>query len=929
MKQKWSCLATIPSNMFGGEKEVLSGDMRQLVSFFFIGLSAALVQAQDQVQIQFQTDPVLVLTGTEVQFTVLTTPDVLSMTWLYEGDTLGLWVGGGPVINDVPQFRGRVTITATQLRISSTRLEDAGAYTVEVEPLASTGMTGNSRPVQLRVFEAVAGVSLAVPSVAVEGGNITLTCTSGGTEVSFQFGKGGVAVAEDSRITIVDGVLVINPGQRGDAGDYTCTVSNPLSALTASRSLTVFFGPDTPVLTKDAPKDCVGSPDVQVGRTLRLTCMSDSLPPALFTWQRDGEPVASAQPDSGVLSVQTSSTDDGGRFTCAARNAVTGGTSEQATDVSVENTCLDVGEVVGIVIGSLVLLLILVLLLVLLVCLVLRRRARRRRAAEAVVVQKNRTNPRPIPPLVPANGARDLGQGPDPPVFQSSSQARRPRLQASQPGDGRWPNGTTRNGVDNPAFTRDDPRPTNPNILIQTGGAGSVGQPGTVQLSLNALPQGGQQKNTPMPTIHVNLNSFPASGPQEVTRINNNNNNDPYPGWQNSNGATSQQPVLVPPSSHTAQRNANTQTYQQEAELHNSSAHRQMPWDRLRGTPAYPGAQSSDDYTSHAPLQHTRGRDPFTRPSRTRSHSADVWETRTLRVPKLEPAKPSHKSPLSQRERSQEDLRARGQSTNPFVRQAAGDPLGVDTRAMADPNHLHLVQTPLGLADPNHLHLVQTPQGLADPNHLHLVQTPQGLADPNHLHLVQTPQGLADPNHLHLVQTPQGLADPNHLLLVQTPQGLADPNHLLLVQTPQGASAPTHGAGPPRQSATAVVPKQPQSSALTQAVLKAHTNRAQTFQNRKQQTLAALRHPGTQTQAPATAADGTPRPPTPPTVIPLTRFQSLPRTRHKSSPTRGPHQQPQRRPHHRPGHHHHHHPANVETQGHAHTRQAQRGAPRW
>nr|XP_061814725.1 uncharacterized protein si:dkeyp-97a10.3 isoform X2 [Nerophis lumbriciformis] len=843
-------------------REVLTGDMRQLVSFF-IGLSAALVQAQDQVQIQFQTDPVLVLTGTEIQFTVLTTPDVLSMTWLYEGDTLGLWVGGAPVINDVPQFRGRVTITATQLRIGSARLEDAGTYTVEVEPLASTGMTGNSRPVQLRVFEAVAGVSLSVPSVAVEGGNITLTCTSGGTEISFQFGKGGVAVAEDSRITIVDGVLIINPGQRGDAGDYTCTVSNPLSALTASRSLTVFFGPDTPVLTKDAPKDCVGSPDVQVGQTLRLTCMSDSLPPALFTWQRDGEPVASAQPDSGVLSVQTSSTDDGGRFTCAARNAVTGGTSEQATDVSVENTCLDVGEVVGIVIGSLVLLLILVLLLVLLVCLVLRRRARRRRAAEAVVVQKNRTNPRPIPPLVPANGARNLGQGPDPPVFQSSSQARRPRLQAggalqaSPPTEGRWQNGNTRNGLDNPAFSRDDPRPTNPNILIQTGGAGSGVQPGAVQLSLNTLPQGGQQKNTPMPTIHVNLNSFPASGPQEVTRINNNNNNDQYPGWQNSNGATSQQPVLVAPSSHTAQRNANTQTYQQEAELHNSPAHSQMPWDRLRGTPAYPRAQSSDDYTSHAPLQHTRGRNPFTRPSRTRSHSADVWETRTLRVPQLEPAKPSHKSPPSQRERSQEDLRARGQSTNPFVRQAAGDPLGVDTRAMVDPNHL---------------------------------------------------------------------------LLVQTPQGLVDPNRLLLVQTPQGASAPTHGAGPPRQAATAVIPKQPQSSALTQAVLKAHTDRAQTFQNRKQQTLAALRHPGTQTQAPATAADGTPRPPTPPTVIPLTRFQSLPRARHKSSPTRGPHQQPQRRPHHRPGHHHHHHhhhTANVETQGHAHTRQAQRGAPRW
>lgn len=43
----------------------------------------------------------------------------------------------------------------------------------------------------------------------------------------------------------------------------------------------------------------------------------------------------------------------------------------------ISDICLDVGEVVGIVIGSFLLLLILVLLIVLLVCLVLRRRCKR------------------------------------------------------------------------------------------------------------------------------------------------------------------------------------------------------------------------------------------------------------------------------------------------------------------------------------------------------------------------------------------------------------------------------------------------------------------------------------------------------------------------------------------------------------------------
>ena len=89
------------------------------------------------------------------------------------------------------------------------------------------------------------------------------------------------------------------------------------------------------MLTKDAPKECVGEGDVLVGDTVRLTCVSDSLPPALFSWQRDGRPVASGQPDGGVLSLQTFSTNESGRYVCEARNAITGGTSEQGTSLAV------------------------------------------------------------------------------------------------------------------------------------------------------------------------------------------------------------------------------------------------------------------------------------------------------------------------------------------------------------------------------------------------------------------------------------------------------------------------------------------------------------------------------------------------------------------------------------------------------------------
>lgn len=115
-------------------------------------LLSARVLAQNPVDIQFQTDPLLVQTGTEIVFTVLTVSRVLSMRWTYQGDPLGIWSGGNPTINPLPGFEGRVTISATQLRISGAQLRDAGSYAVEVTPLSPTDLETNSKSIQLSVF---------------------------------------------------------------------------------------------------------------------------------------------------------------------------------------------------------------------------------------------------------------------------------------------------------------------------------------------------------------------------------------------------------------------------------------------------------------------------------------------------------------------------------------------------------------------------------------------------------------------------------------------------------------------------------------------------------------------------------------------------------------------------------------------------------
>ncbi|XP_023819838.1 uncharacterized protein LOC105356000 isoform X1 [Oryzias latipes] len=919
------------------------------VCFLLAVFLSANVLAQNPVQIQFQTDPVLTQTGTDSLFTVVTTTSIFSMTWKYNGlDTLGSWSGGTSNINPVTQFLGRVTITSNQLRIGSTQLRDAGNYSVEVTPVGTTGQTSNSRSVQLRVFEAVAGVTLSIPSVTVEGGNVTLTCAwTAGTEISVQWAKGGLTITADSRITISGGSLVINPVNRDDAGEYKCTASNPVSAQTATRSLTVYYGPDTPVLTKDTSKNCVGGGDVLVGKAVRLTCTSVSLPPAIFSWEFNGNPI-SGQPDGGVLTIQTYSTNESGKYACTAKNSITGGTSKQTTSLAVVDVCLDGGEVAGIVIGSFLLLVIIVLLIVLLICLVRRKRVQQRQR-DNIFIPKTETNQRPNPPATQPNARGDLEPGPEPPIYPGNGQTRRSvplntiqrennaqtlTVNRRQNYDTLLHNGRTltngllhngiqrtnsnpHNGIDNPAFTHTEAlnannlpntQQPNPNVVIQAGN-NQGGQPPAVQVSFNTLPRT-TEPNAQMPTINLNLNSYPpnnqqiqpesfvpAINPADTMQQNllNTRQSNPtiphhlYPGDPGLNGHVNRNldnPGLIPTgythfnSNVAPQQDANTQTNQQELhrtarvqEATPSSTRRQMPWDRLRGTPAYPnGTQASPEYPSDT-TDYTRNRDtqevraPVRAPVRSQPPNQTVSRRRTpprrdpplydtesssrttdhrhpnARITQLEPSHRSERSPRAQSHSTERDIRGSQTALRQEMTRSSNPQALSLTSQLASAGRAGVSQAPTA-------EQVQALQG---------VDT-RALVDPNHFRQAQVGQ--------QRIEAPVQ-ATLNHGSQPQPARNVAR-------QPQQGGLAPA-----PNSSA------QPNPSSLTQAALKVHTERAQAFQSRRQQTQATLlsnRQP--QTQTPATGAQ---HPPTPPPVIPLVDFQTLPkeRTQHRS-PARGP-----------------------------------------
>lgn len=633
------------------------------------------------------------------------------------------------------------------------------------------------------------------------------------------------------------------------------------------------------------------------------------------------------------------------------------------------------------------------------------------------------------PPDPQPNGARELGQGANPPLYHRNTHTCQPDRLYTAPHESRGNlqalpqnglhnsdphrhNGRTHtnellpnaiqdtnsyphNGIDNPAFIHTDSHNANtlsntqqqhPNILIQTGAALGGAQPPAVHVNLNTLPQTAQQNNNAqMPTIHVNLTSYPANGLQTQqdssfplintannhalrTQLNLKNTQQSNPREQSGQSypgdpGYQHQPGLIPTgytqynSNNTSQRNANTQTYQQETHRSRSdrttgrhdatpsSSRRQMSWDLLRGTPAYPSGSlqrrqisheatsdatdyttadsTTTDYTNNPPIREARmpnrsqprprnqtnsrsrattRQDAPSVDKQSRSRSADLLNPNTRSVTQLEAANCTQRNHHTQRESAQQDIRGL---------------LGRQNAPRQEATHSNNPQALPLMNQQASVSRSAVSQGLA---------TQQGLTST----WGTDTRALADPNHLpqaHMAQ--QHRAEP----IQTTPQGLGT-----------RTQPDIHGTSQPRQRGTAPIPQmsaQPNPSNLTQTALNAHTERAQTLQNRKQQTQAALLHPGPQAQAPV---PGVQCPPTPPPAIPLEQFQTLPkeRTQHKS-PTRGP--QPSRRPvnisvaqqplqqlpnvqhhpamiaathHHQPGRGHMHVSANRHAHAHAH-----------
>lgn len=486
------------------------------------------------------------------------------------------------------------------------------------------------------------------------------------------------------------------------------------------------------------------------------------------------------------------------------------------------------------------------------------------------------------------------------------------------------------NGIDNPAFTQADDQNVNtnvqqqnPNILIQSGPAQGRGQLPAVHVSLNTPSQTAQQNNgAQVPTIHVNLNSFSANGHQTqqessfpFNSASNNNasqapenlmhvghSNPAVQNWlsyQNDdrfNGhLEAAQAGLIPTgythSGTTLQRNANTQTYLQDPEPRRTSGRissrentpaslspQQMPWDLLHGTPAYPGGTARQGQTSPESSSNTTDNTPH----------PPIREVQNRPLSQSESA-PQRRAPARNGPVPTERLtRSRSADLIPNTRSTTAIQNADHTRRSppAQQGIRGLITTLI--ASRHESTFDNSPQ--TRPHSSQEVSVGHSVVSQGHT----SQQGLSAPRG----SDTRALADPNHLPQAHVaPQRRALPSQNPAQDKGAEAQPVANGAKHPRQGGTAPGPasaSQANPSNLTQAALREHSHRTQTFQNRRQQTQAALLHPGPQTQAPPPAA-AVPHPPTPPPAIALAQFQSLPKkhVQHRS-PGRGP--QPPRPP---------------------------------
>ncbi|XP_047646174.1 V-set and immunoglobulin domain-containing protein 10-like isoform X2 [Phacochoerus africanus] len=282
--------------------------------------------------------PLSVLVGTNLQLPLVPVPSpgppAPLVVWRQGSKVLaaGALGPGAPLISLDPTYRDRLRFDQARggLELTSTQLKDAGVYTAEV---IRAGVSRQIREFTVAVFEPLPKLSVQPQAPETEEGaaELRLRCMGwepGRGELSWT--RDGRALeaadpegAEPPRIRTEGDQLLIARPVRSDHARYTCRVHSPFGHTEAAADVSVFYGPDLPVITISSNRDADPALYVTAGSNVTLRCTAASRPPADIAWSL-ADPAEAAVPAGPRLLLPAVRPGHAGAYACLAANPRTG-----------------------------------------------------------------------------------------------------------------------------------------------------------------------------------------------------------------------------------------------------------------------------------------------------------------------------------------------------------------------------------------------------------------------------------------------------------------------------------------------------------------------------------------------------------------------------------------------------------------------------
>ncbi|XP_073787543.1 cell adhesion molecule CEACAM1 isoform X2 [Danio rerio] len=275
------------------------------------------------------TDKINGVVGKNVTFktTVVSTPDILTVTWTFNKGQPIAMVTVIPSSNTVsvrPPYVNRISCNRTtfQLQLGPLVKEDTGEYILTIVTNNGDLVTGQ---IDLEVLEPVTDVKISsnVLEPVEFNSTVVLTCSAKGS-FTYKWINGSVPLVVDGthmQLNAVGNELKISEVRRTDLqGPIVCIAENALeSGKSAPFNLTVSYGPEN-ILMNQFPTDTY----LKKGSTLTLTCTADSNPPATIQWVFNGVNLPSNAVSSPAnFTLNNLEEKNSGNYTCVAYNAQT------------------------------------------------------------------------------------------------------------------------------------------------------------------------------------------------------------------------------------------------------------------------------------------------------------------------------------------------------------------------------------------------------------------------------------------------------------------------------------------------------------------------------------------------------------------------------------------------------------------------------